>query len=174
MLHKTEDFSLSKFSHSPSGCVVREYIKCGKRNCHCASGTTHGPYNYLLWRERGRLRKRYLRPEEALPYLSSNKALRTSQKSLNPHLMELGYYLHKGEIRASRKMREIEREERRWDLFKEAIKDQFGFCITKGQYLSIVKAVISERKRSNRLGLPWGPDLIVEGNLPPEVENSEK
>lgn len=38
----------------------REYVKCGKRGCSCAKGTGHGPYWYAYWKERGKLKKRYL------------------------------------------------------------------------------------------------------------------
>lgn len=38
------------------GAVVAQYVtRCGKR---------HGPYWYRMWREGGRLRKAYVRPEE--------------------------------------------------------------------------------------------------------------
>jgi hypothetical protein len=33
--------------------------------CRCAGGDLHGPYYYLFWRERGRLRKRYVRTAAA-------------------------------------------------------------------------------------------------------------
>ena len=46
------------------GAVCAQYRRCGKPSCHCAHGTLHGPYFCLFWRERGRLRKRYLRSDE--------------------------------------------------------------------------------------------------------------
>lgn len=46
------------------GAVCAQYRRCGKPNCHCARGNPHGPYFCLFWRERGRLRKRYLRLDE--------------------------------------------------------------------------------------------------------------
>jgi len=38
----------------------REYVKCGKPSCRCASGRGHGPYIYAYYREGGRVRKRYI------------------------------------------------------------------------------------------------------------------
>ena len=46
------------------GSVTAQYVRCGTPGCRCESGTLHGPYFYLFWREGGRLRKRYLRPDE--------------------------------------------------------------------------------------------------------------
>ncbi len=39
------------------GWVCKQYVRRGKKLC--------GPYWYRLWREGGRLRKRYVRPESA-------------------------------------------------------------------------------------------------------------
>jgi len=38
----------------------REFVKCGKRGCQCASGRGHGPYIYAYYRENGRVCKRYI------------------------------------------------------------------------------------------------------------------
>lgn len=46
------------------GAVALQSVRCGKPTCRCASGTLHGPYAYLFWREGGRLRKRYLPADE--------------------------------------------------------------------------------------------------------------
>ncbi len=40
-------------------CV--QWQRCGTPGCRCARGQLHGPYYALLWREDGRLRKRYVR-----------------------------------------------------------------------------------------------------------------
>jgi hypothetical protein len=45
------------------GVVLPQWVRCGKANCRCASGKgadLHGPYYYRFWRERGRLRKKYV------------------------------------------------------------------------------------------------------------------
>lgn len=49
------------------GVVRPQFVRCGKPACRCASGDPadrHGPYYYRFWRERGRLRKRYVRPAD--------------------------------------------------------------------------------------------------------------
>jgi len=38
----------------------REYVKCGKQGCSCATGKGHGPYWYAYWREGKKLKKKYL------------------------------------------------------------------------------------------------------------------
>lgn len=37
-----------------------EYVRCGKKGCHCASGTPHGPYWYRYQKQSGKLRKEYV------------------------------------------------------------------------------------------------------------------
>jgi hypothetical protein len=46
------------------GVVIRQWVRCGRPNCRCAHGELDGPYHYRFWREGGRLRKAYVRPEE--------------------------------------------------------------------------------------------------------------
>src|SRR5687768_3395699 len=41
--------------------LCAQWKRCGKPACHCTRGELHGPYWCLFWRERGRLRKRYVR-----------------------------------------------------------------------------------------------------------------
>ena len=43
------------------GAVIPQYVRCGRSTCPCAQGQLHGPYYYRFWRERGRLRKQYVR-----------------------------------------------------------------------------------------------------------------
>ncbi len=38
--------------------------RCGKAGCRCARGERHGPYHALHWREGGRQRRRYVRPDD--------------------------------------------------------------------------------------------------------------
>lgn len=42
------------------GTVQLQRVNCGKPNCRCATGKLHAAY-YRFWRERGRLRKAYVR-----------------------------------------------------------------------------------------------------------------
>ena len=45
------------------GVVRPQWIRCGKAGCRCARGRPHGPYFYRFWRQGGRLRKQYVRPD---------------------------------------------------------------------------------------------------------------
>jgi Family of unknown function (DUF6788) len=45
------------------GTVHVQYRRCGRPNCRCRRGHPH-PGFYWLWRQDGRLRKRYLRSED--------------------------------------------------------------------------------------------------------------
>ena len=41
--------------------VRAEYRKCGAENCAtCQKGSGHGPYLYAVWREGGKVRRKYL------------------------------------------------------------------------------------------------------------------
>jgi hypothetical protein len=46
------------------GTVHTQWVRCGKSSCRCARGELHGPYHYHFWRENGRLRKRYVKPDD--------------------------------------------------------------------------------------------------------------
>lgn len=47
------------------GTVHKQFVRCGKSNCKCASGEPHGPYFYHFARIGGKLKKRYLKAFEA-------------------------------------------------------------------------------------------------------------
>jgi hypothetical protein len=55
--------SLHKIVTTPAYrfAVCAQYVKCGKPNCKCALGQSHGPYFAAFWKENGRIRKRYIR-----------------------------------------------------------------------------------------------------------------
>lgn len=40
--------------------IYRQAVRCGKKNCRCASGELHEGYFYLMWREAGKQSKRYV------------------------------------------------------------------------------------------------------------------
>lgn len=47
-----------------SGVIVKEYVRCGKDNCHCTEDQGHGPYLYAYWWEDGTTRSEYVgKPE---------------------------------------------------------------------------------------------------------------
>ena len=47
-----------------NGILVKRWVRCGKSNCRCVSGRRHGGYWYLVWRENGRIRNRYIKRRE--------------------------------------------------------------------------------------------------------------
>ena len=63
MKNKTED--LLPKSAAQGGTVHRQFIRCGKTSCKCVRGELHGAYYYYFVRVNGKLRKRYLKHEEA-------------------------------------------------------------------------------------------------------------
>jgi hypothetical protein len=54
-LHKIVKTPAYRFS------VCAQYVKCGKPNCKCALGQSHGPYFAAFWKQNGRIRKRYIK-----------------------------------------------------------------------------------------------------------------
>ncbi len=44
------------------GWLQAQRVRCGRSNCHCATGLGHGPYWYRRWRDRGRQRRQYVKP----------------------------------------------------------------------------------------------------------------
>jgi len=43
------------------GTVCPQWVRCGRPACRCARGQLHGPYYYRFFREKGRLKKTYVR-----------------------------------------------------------------------------------------------------------------
>ena len=60
-----------------NGGIYQQRIRCGKANCHCASGERHLGY-YFFTRINGKLRKKYIRKKEL-----ENFSKLTDQASLN-------------------------------------------------------------------------------------------
>jgi len=52
-----------------NGGLYHQPVKCGKRNCRCATGELHQGYYYFIRRVNGRLRKTYV-PKRYLKQLS--------------------------------------------------------------------------------------------------------
>ena len=44
--------------------IHAQWVRCGRAGCRCARGDPHGPYHYIFFRERGKLRKRYVPKHE--------------------------------------------------------------------------------------------------------------
>ena len=52
---------LHKMFGQSAGSLHLEWKRCGRQNCHCASGDVlHGPYGAHHWRENGVQKKRYI------------------------------------------------------------------------------------------------------------------
>lgn len=65
------------------GVVISEMKRCGKANCHCASGQLHGPYHYRYYREGGKLTKRYVRPADLGAVMGATQARQRLVKDSN-------------------------------------------------------------------------------------------
>jgi hypothetical protein len=64
------------------GVVRPQWVRCGRPSCRCARGQLHGPYAYRFWREGGRLRKAYVRPEELEQVRAACQARRQALRDL--------------------------------------------------------------------------------------------
>src|SRR5262249_5302566 len=64
------------------GVVRPQWVRCGHPNCRCARGELHGPYHYRFWRECGKLRKVYIRPEELEQVRARCEARRRARRDL--------------------------------------------------------------------------------------------
>ncbi len=68
------------------GSICPQFVRCGRKNCHCASGELHGPYFYRFWREDGRLRKKYVKQADAEPLLAAQAAERRRKSEIHTSL----------------------------------------------------------------------------------------
>ncbi|MBD3226674.1 MAG: hypothetical protein GF329_00665 [Candidatus Lokiarchaeota archaeon] len=66
-----------RLKQSESGTIVSEYVKCGKDNCKCNSGSLHGPYFYWYYWKKDKLKKKYV-----CPVNKPNDALRDLEKKI--------------------------------------------------------------------------------------------
>jgi hypothetical protein len=64
------------------GVVCRQWVRCGRPNCRCARGELHGPYHYHFVRANGRLRKRYVQPDEVERVRAACQARQREQREL--------------------------------------------------------------------------------------------
>jgi hypothetical protein len=74
------------------GSLQAEWRRCGKPRCRCTSGTLHGPYWYLRWREDGRQRRQYVPREQVNAMraaIARRRRLRPPAWSLRQELAEL-------------------------------------------------------------------------------------
>ena len=76
------------------GVIIKEKVKCGKKNCLCAKGREHyhGGYNYLYWKDyknKGILRKRYIPQNEARSLSSKIKNAKDNDYAEKLNLKQL-------------------------------------------------------------------------------------
>ena len=158
------------------GALVAEHKRCGKRNCRCARGHLHGPYYYRRWREwDGKQRKQYV-PRDRVPQI--RKALEKSRASSFRELLralremgalteeknrkarkcmdkDLGKYWHGRTLRNRRTFPAETRDRALYRASREEIVASLGWEITEDDFVTLQGMIRSERKRRNRLGLPW-------------------
>ena len=87
------------------GAVCQQWKRCGRPGCRCARGQLHGPYYALFWREKGRLRKRYVPRAEALA-------------------VQVACLEHRAQERVARREKQI--AWRRWQVLRRRLKELVG------------------------------------------------
>jgi hypothetical protein len=159
-----------------TGALVPEYKRCGKPNCRCAKGRLHGPYLYRRWRDAaGVQRKQYVprsqadavrsalgeaREENPMVRLRELKklldALDDDAKTARQRMSEgLGLYWHGRQLRERRAFPSEQRDRALYRTGRERIVSALGWPISEEDFVTLQGMVRSERKRRNRLGLPW-------------------
>ena len=78
-LEEEESRLLSELSKLglPKGSIVAKYVKCGKEGCRKCP---HGPYYYLVWKEDGKTKWKYLGKFEVKKVKSIVRRLKEIQK----------------------------------------------------------------------------------------------
>jgi len=158
------------------GSLIAEHKRCGKPNCRCARGEMHGPYYYRRWRDAsGRQRKEYVPREQVGQVRATLEKARSSSvwarlRELRRLLdgldddsrvaqqrmaEQLGRHWHG---RRLRERRSFPAERRDWALYRlnpEGVQAACGWQVTEDDFVVLQQMIRSERKRRNRLGLPW-------------------
>lgn len=62
-MRKIRNDSKNREAWRVNGVLRREYIRCGKRSCHCVTGRGHKAY-YLYWHNTRRTVKRYVKRQD--------------------------------------------------------------------------------------------------------------
>jgi hypothetical protein len=90
---------------------LRQWHRCGKPTCRCARGELHGPYFYRFWREGGRLRKVYVRPDVLEEVIEQCQARRQQEQA-----RRASWSRWRRTIRLLRQTEQITAEQRRFLL----------------------------------------------------------
>lgn len=56
--------SKNRESWRVNGLLTKEYVRCGKTNCRCNKGMKHGWYWYLMWHDKYKWRRRYVKRKD--------------------------------------------------------------------------------------------------------------
>lgn len=60
--------------------ICQQFRKCGKGGCKCNAGALHGPYFFYFYRVDGKLKKSYIRKDDAEQLWKSYSRQRAVQK----------------------------------------------------------------------------------------------
>ncbi len=71
------------------GSLHLEYRRCGRSNCRCRAGYSHGPYTVRRWREGGRQRKQYVPASKVAGALLATAMYRASVPNVSGILASL-------------------------------------------------------------------------------------
>ena len=173
------------------GSLAAEHKRCGKPNCRCALGELHGPYYYRRWRDESGMQRREYVPRNRVGVVRAalEKARANSPRELMRRLrelhaltreksnsaargldQELGRYWHGSTLRQRRSFPQEERDRIAFRASQAKIQQALGWKISEDDFVQLQRMIRSERKRRNRLGLPWamrdpatGQEVLVVG-----------
>lgn len=76
-----------------AGVIVREAVRCGKRNCHCAQGRPHRWYYYLYYRvptaEGWKLKKEYVPRDQVRVVRKKIRAAKAQDRMYKLYIREM-------------------------------------------------------------------------------------
>lgn len=73
---------LSRLDEVIEGTVVENYRRCGKPECHCATGQGHGPYYLLTWSEDRRTRTQHIPRDKVAQVKAMTEHYRRAREAL--------------------------------------------------------------------------------------------
>jgi hypothetical protein len=176
VLPKIDDREAAMNTADLRGSLIAEHKRCGKPNCRCARGKLHGQYYYRRWRDADGVQRKAYVPRTGVAAMrrtltrvraSSPKTFSRELKKLLDQLdgeakvakrrmgEKIGRYWHGKRLRDRRSFPAEQRDRALYRMNREQIVEAFGWEITEGDFVLLQGMIRSERKRRNRLGLPW-------------------
>lgn len=64
------------------GSVIKHYKKCGRKRCICRRGKLHGPYWYLVYKDKGKAVLKYIEIKELARVKKLSRKYKTFQRNL--------------------------------------------------------------------------------------------